>query len=104
MLIEQYITYHEQVWSEVLESIEISGILQMEIYHIGDRLFMIIEAKDDFSFEEKAQRDLTNAKVQEWEQLMDQYQSRIPFAKPNEKWVLMHKIFDLKKGIDETKL
>jgi len=34
-------------------------------------------------------------KVQEWEALMDKYQQRIPWAKPGEKWVLMHQIFTM---------
>jgi L-rhamnose mutarotase len=39
--------------------------------------------------------DASNAKVQEWEALMDKYQQPIPWAKPGEKWVLMDQIFGL---------
>lgn len=92
-LIEQYKHHHRHVWPEILESIEASGILSMEIYHIDTRLFMIIEASDDFSFEKKAQMDASNPKVQEWEELMDTYQQRLPFAKVGEKWVLMERVF-----------
>ena len=103
-LMIQYVEHHEHVWPEVLESIESSGIIQMEIFHVNDRLFMILETTDDFSFETKATNDLKNSKVQEWEKLMDQYQRRLPFAKPDEKWVLMKKIFDFNKAKDEIKL
>jgi len=92
-LIEQYKEHHRAVWPEILESIKSSGILSMEIYHIETRLFMIIEASDDFSFEKKAQMDASNPKVQEWEALMDTYQQRLPFAKAGEKWVLMERVF-----------
>ncbi|NVJ48565.1 MAG: L-rhamnose mutarotase [Cytophagia bacterium] len=92
-LIEQYKEHHRHVWPEILESIKASGILSMEIYHIETRLFMIIEASDDFSFEKKARMDASNAKVQEWENLMDTYQQRLPFAKAGEKWVLMERVF-----------
>ena len=94
-LIGQYISHHQNVWPEIKESIIISGILSMEIYHVETRLFMIMEVDDHFSFESKQHADLSNEKVQEWERLMDQYQERLPFAQPNEKWVLMQKIFEL---------
>ncbi|MCO6360456.1 L-rhamnose mutarotase [Roseivirga pacifica] len=94
-LIEQYREHHRHVWPEIIASIKASGIINMEIYHIGTRLFMIIEASDDFSFEKKAKMDASNPKVQEWEELMDTYQQRLPFAKVGEKWVLMEKIFGL---------
>ncbi|WP_422354048.1 L-rhamnose mutarotase [Roseivirga pacifica] len=94
-LIDQYREHHRHVWPEIIESIKASGIINMEIYHIDTRLFMIIEASDDFSFEKKAKMDADNPKVQEWEELMDAYQQRLPFAKVGEKWVLMEKIFGL---------
>jgi len=59
---------------------------------------MIIEASEDFSFDRKSKNDQNNIKVQEWEQLMNKYQARLPFAKSNEKWVLMNKIFDFKQS------
>ena len=93
-LIEQYKEHHRHVWPEILESIKASGILSMEIYHIETRLFMIIEASDDFSFEKKARMDASNPKVQEWESLMDTYQQRLSFAKAEEKWVLMERVFE----------
>tara|TARA_Y100000588_G_C13799480_1_gene730196 strand:- start:341 stop:670 length:330 start_codon:yes stop_codon:yes gene_type:complete len=94
-LIDQYREHHRHVWPEIIESIKASGIINMEIYHIDTRLFMIIEASDDFSFEKKAKMDADNPKVQEWEELMDAYHQRLPFAKADEKWVLMEKIFGL---------
>lgn len=94
-LIEQYIRHHQNVWPEIKESIVSSGITAMEIYHVETRLFMIMEVEERFSLQSKAQSDGSNARVQEWERLMDTYQEPLPFAKPNEKWVLMEKIFDL---------
>ena len=94
-LIAEYKTYHEKIWPEITASIKNSGIDRMEIYCTGNRLFMIMETADDFSFERKAKLDADNIKVQEWEALMWKYQQAIPGAKPNEKWILMEKIFDL---------
>jgi L-rhamnose mutarotase len=95
LLVEEYIKYHQNVWPEIQKSISDAGILAMEIYHVANRLFMIIEANESFSFEEKQKMDAGNPRVAEWENLMDQYQERLPFAKSNEKWVLMEKIFAL---------
>lgn len=93
--IREYEEWHTRVWPEILESIHDSGIEQMEIYRAGNRLFMIMETSDTFSFEEKGARDAQNPAVQKWEELMWNYQQALPFAKPGEKWVLMQKIFSL---------
>lgn len=94
-LIAEYDQYHEASWPENIKAIKDSGITVMDIYRTGNRLFMIMETTDDFSFEKKAEMDKVNSKVQEWEQLMWKYQQALPHAKPGEKWVLMKKIFEL---------
>lgn len=93
-LIAKYEEYHGDVWPEILDSLRDSGITNMEIYRISNRLFMIIETTDDFSFEKKAKMDTDNERVQDWEVLMWDYQQALPWAKPGEKWLPMDKIFD----------
>jgi L-rhamnose mutarotase len=93
--INTYIKYHQQVWQEINQSIKDSGIQKAEIYHTGNRLFMILEVDETFSFDRKAKLDACNSKVQEWESLMWEFQKPLPNSKPNEKWVLMDKIYDL---------
>lgn len=95
-LIAEYEAYHKAVWPEILESIRSAGILNMEIYRLANRLFMIMEVSDNFRFEAKAAADAANTKVQEWEQLMWRYQKAIPGGKEGEKWRLMECIFSLK--------
>lgn len=94
-LIEAYKQYHQSVWPEIKESISSSGIENLEIYLLGNRLFMIMEVNESFSFEEKNKADLANPKVQEWETLMWKFQQALPRAKPGEKWILMDQIFKL---------
>ena len=94
-LIAEYEKYHQNSWPENLKAIKNAGVEVMDIYRTGNRLFMIMETKDDFSFEEKSKSDATNQKVQEWEKLMWKYQQSLPHAKPGEKWMLMDKIFEL---------
>lgn len=94
-LIAEYEAFHQRVWPEIIKSIRESGIQKLEIFRTGNRLMMLLEADDSFSFEKKGEADLANAKVQEWEKLMWNYQQALPHARPGEKWVLMEKIFEL---------
>ncbi|WP_217604642.1 L-rhamnose mutarotase [Chitinophaga sp. GbtcB8] len=94
-LIAEYEKYHQEVWPEIRQSISGSGIENMEIYRVMNRLFMIMEVNETFSAEKKAAADATNPKVQEWEALMWKYQQALPIAKPGEKWIVMDKIFSL---------
>ncbi len=94
-MIEEYKEYHKKIQPEITASIRNAGIYNMELYLLGNRLFMIIETADNFSFERKNEMDLANPKVQEWENLMWKYQKALPMAKPGEKWILMENIFKL---------
>ena len=94
-LIAEYEAYHQAVWPGILSSIIDSGIEKMEIYRYSNRLFMIMEVNDSFSFEKKGAADANNEEVQRWEKLMWNYQQALPGSKPGEKWVLLDKIFSL---------
>lgn len=95
-LMAEYKSYHQNIWPEITKSIKDSGIEVLDIYCVGNRMFMIIEADKTFSFDEKSKNDANNPKVQEWEALMWKFQQALPWAKPGEKWMLMEKIFELK--------
>jgi L-rhamnose mutarotase len=94
-LINDYKRHHEKIWPEIAESIRDSGIVDLEIYLLGTRLFMIMEVNESFSFEAKAAADRLNPKVQQWEDLMWRFQQPLPQAAPGEKWMLMERIFRL---------
>jgi L-rhamnose mutarotase len=96
-LIAEYERWHQAIWPEIRQSILKAGIEVMDIYRFGNRLFMIMETDDSFSFERKAAMDRENPKVQEWEQLMWKYQQGIPGAGQEEKWVLMDRMFSLQE-------
>jgi L-rhamnose mutarotase len=99
-LIAEYENWHkaENCWPEVRKSIMEAGITQMKIYRTGNRLFMIMETEETFSFEKKSAMDAANTKVQEWEALMWKYQLALPWAKPGDKWILMDEIFKTVKS------
>lgn len=96
-LIEEYEHWHKKgnIWPEISKSIQDAGIIRMEIYRTGNRLFMIMETDERFSFDKKAAMDAGNPKVQQWEELMWKFQQSLPWAKQGEKWILMNKIFEL---------
>jgi len=96
-LIEEYKAYHAagKAWPEITQSIKDAGIEDMQIYLLGNRLFMIMDVNDNFDGEKKAKMDAENPKVQEWEQLMWKFQKALPWAKPGQKWVPMDKIYQL---------
>jgi L-rhamnose mutarotase len=94
-LIAEYKRRHEKIWPEITKSIKDSGIVGLEIYLFGTRMFMIMEVSEHFSFESKGKADRENPKVREWEELMWKFQQPLPTAKAGEKWMLMEKIFEL---------
>lgn len=96
-LIESYKKHHQtaNVWPEIISSIKGAGIEELDIFLVGNRLFMIMVVNEKFSFEAKTASDLANPKVVAWEQLMWKFQQQLPWAKGDEKWLLMDNIFTL---------
>lgn len=100
-LIAEYIEYHkpENAWPQITANMAEAGILDMEIYHLGDRLFMIMETNDSFDPTAEPKTDEGKKKSDEWEALMWKYQQPLKWAKDGEKWVKMDLIYDLKKAL-----
>lgn len=94
-LIAEYENYHKRIWPDIEVTIRDAGITEMEIYRIGNRLFMIMETDDTFSFDAKAASDAASPIVQQWETMLWTYQQALPMAKPGEKWLVMENIFRL---------
>lgn len=101
-LIDAYKSSHrkENFRQEITESIKDAGILDMQIYLTGNRLFMIMEVDEAFDFARKAEMDASNPMVQDWEGFVSQFQQRLPWAKEGEKWVLMEQIY----GLDDSEM
>jgi L-rhamnose mutarotase len=93
--ISEYRRYHVKIWPEVRDSLIEAGVVGMEIYLTGTRLFMIMDVNDRFSLSAKAAADAVNAKVQEWETTMRGFQNRLPESGPKNWWVVMDRIFNL---------
>lgn len=67
-LINEYRRRHskENIWPEVIAGIREVGILEMEIYILGTRLFMIVETPLDFDWDSAMERLSTLPRQQEW--------------------------------------
>lgn len=98
-LIAEYRKRHSEgeAWQEIMDGIREVGILEMEIYLVGTRLFMIVETPLDFNWSEAMSRLSTLPRQQEWEDYMSEFQVAPPGASSDEKWVLMERIFHLYK-------
>ena len=56
-LIEEYKNYHkaENAWPEITKSIRDAGVVDMQIYLTGNRMFMIMEVDETFDPAKKAE-------------------------------------------------
>lgn len=96
-LIAKYKEAHSRlkIWPEILEGIRSVGILEMEIYILGNRLFMIVETPLDFDWDSAMARLATLPRQEEWEAYVAMFQACKPGCTSNEKWQLMERIFSL---------
>jgi L-rhamnose mutarotase len=98
--IAEYERWHRPgvVWPEIVTSIRAAGIEEMEIFRTGNRLVMVVQMPDDHVPAAKRESD-DDARTKEWEELMDRYQQRLPWAPEGVKWVPMGRIFSLKEAL-----
>ena len=90
-LIAEYRRRHSEpeAWKEILDGIRSVGILEMEIYILGNRLFMIVETPLDFDWDTAMKRLATLPRQQEWEDYMAMFQQCREGATSDEKWHMM---------------
>jgi L-rhamnose mutarotase len=96
-LINEYKRRHgeDAVWKEIVAGIRQVGILEMEIYILDNRLFMILEAPADLNIEEAMSQLATLPRQQEWEDYMSIFQVSKPGESSAEKWKPMERMFHL---------
>ena len=92
-LIAKYVEAHAHVWPEIIEGQHEVGILEMQIYRKGNRLFMICDTVDDFDWDRDMRRLATLPRQAEWEAYVALFQGCAANARSDEKWQLMEKIF-----------
>jgi L-rhamnose mutarotase len=94
-LISQYKAWHkpDSVPAAVSRSFVRAGIGSLEIYCVGNRLFMVIEADADFNLNAETGSDSDAIEIQAWEALMDHFQQPLPGAHEGEKWMAAETIY-----------
>ncbi len=94
--IEEYKAYHRNVWPEVVENLAAVGILNMKIWLLGRRMFMLMQAEDSFRPDRDfARLEASSPRYDEWQRKMDEFQERVPEAQPAEHWAAMELVFDM---------
>ena len=96
-LIAEYVKRHAEgeFWTEIGEQMRRVGILDMEIFISGSKLFMIVETPEDFDWD-KAFGELSKMPKQiEWEEYMSIFQDCGEGLSSTEKWQLMDRIFHI---------
>ncbi len=95
-LIEEYKEHHRHVWPEVLESLRRVGVREMDIYLLGRRMTMVLEAVEGFDLQTSfAVHAASDPRCREWEELMKTFQEPPPGARPGEVWARMDPVFHL---------
>lgn len=96
-LINEYLKRHseKEAWPEIRNGIREVGILEMELYILGTRLFMIVETPLDFEWDIAMKKLATLERQAEWEEYMSIFQIAKPGASSAEKWQLMDRFFYL---------
>lgn len=96
-LIVKYREAHdkEHFWDEIKRGIQSVGILEMELYILGRRLVMIVDAPIDFNWDNAMQRLATLPRQAEWERYVAQFQGCDADATSDEKWHMMERMFYL---------
>lgn len=93
----EYIKWHspEHNWKEIRNGIREVGIIEMEIYILGNTLVMIVDAPEDFDWGKAMARLATLPRQAEWEAFVSQFQGCNANATSDEKWQMMQRIFYL---------
>lgn len=93
----EYIKWHspEHNWKVIRNGIREVGIIEMEIYILGNTLVMIVDTPEDFDWEKAMARLATLPRQAEWEAFVSQFQGCNTNATSDEKWQMMQRIFFL---------
>jgi L-rhamnose mutarotase len=98
-LIEEYKQVHAKgaTWPEIGRGMIEVGILDMEIYLIGTRLFMIMDTIPDFNHEKAMTELAAKPRQSEWEAYVSKFQRTTAEASADEKWQLIERIYKLEE-------
>ena len=96
-LIADYKKVHSpgETWPEISQGMREVGILNMEIYILGTRLFMIMDTVPDFDHEKAMKELATKPRQSEWEAYVSRFQNTSAEATADDKWQVMECIYEM---------
>ena len=96
-LIEDYKKVHAkgEAWPEITQGMVDVGIVDMEIYITGSRLFMIMDTVPEFDHEAAMTELATKPRQSEWEAYVSKFQRTSAESSADEKWQLVERIYKL---------
>jgi L-rhamnose mutarotase len=96
-LIEEYKKVHAEgaAWPEVIQGMREVGIIDMEIYIDGNRLFMIMDTVPGFDHEKAMAELAQKPRQKEWEAFVSRFQRSSAGATADEKWHPVERIYKL---------
>ena len=99
LLIETYKKAHAKgaAWPEITQGMKEVGIIDMEIYLLGTKLFMIMDTTADFDHDKAMTELASKPRQSEWEAHMSQFQDSSAEATADQKWQLMEQIYKMDK-------
>ncbi|TKT90578.1 L-rhamnose mutarotase [Dyadobacter frigoris] len=89
----------ESIWPEIPVGIREAGVVDMQIYRVGTRLFMIVDYEENTSLKSAFEKMGTMPRQPEWATLMASFQKELPEAKADEHWAAMTPVFLLNDHI-----
>ncbi len=98
-LINEYKKVHApgSTWPEITQGMIEVGILDMEIYIMGNRLFMIMDTVPEFDHDRAMAELAAKPRQSEWEAFVSRFQKTSSEATADEKWQLMERIYKLEQ-------
>ena len=85
----------ECAWKEIREGIRSVGILEMELYILGNKVVMIVETPLDFDWKSAMAKLAGLPRQTEWEAFVAKFQGCDANATSAQKWQLMERMFYL---------
>ncbi|WP_083631311.1 L-rhamnose mutarotase [Labilibacter marinus] len=93
-LAKDYVDVHGigKAWPEITQNMKTVGIHEMELYLIGYRAFLIMDAKPNFDWSVDGEKWGTLPREKEWQSYVAKFQKTNPDSKAAEKWKTMKDI------------
>ncbi|MFD2904770.1 L-rhamnose mutarotase [Sphingobacterium anhuiense] len=86
--LQEYLTYHKQVWPEVEAGFKKAGYKRITLYHFKDLIVMTISVPVGADLDEMGKvAEAHNPKCASWNKLMNTYQKGVNGTEEGEKWV-----------------